>query len=502
MPGILSEAADILKGTHVETARKAREGAEIAHMGVKDKLSKLVNANQDSVRGGISAHTHKRYPYLEGAEKELGEEAAKARAAHSKERAKTWGARGALGAAVLAPPAAYAAHKMTQHDNEPRHIVQKEASSLATKLASFFVKEAVYDASGNRIVTPVPAAGVSQTRAAGLHEITPQPQIQVPPPSAEAQAAHAARVQQQAAAAQKTRANVEALRAKSGLPPQAAPPAAQVVPAAPTVADAAARTPAPAQSAFVHVQPQSGPAQAAAPAYASPAQGAPQHTPPATPHPEPRIPGGAAPEAEAAGKGLWHGAQQMGESALKHIGENKGMYAAGGAAGAGVLGVGALAHHFLKRPQQKAASAPDEDAVRRSHAKYEIAGLGALAVPTAAGLAAAAHVPGAATAEHYLDKGIGKHLIEAGGLGLLAKPSVDDLRAKKPETPKVADGAYISSTDRAVWRKRCEEAGSCEASLASDAQGVYCRTHRARSRSYKNVGDIPLGVIRQIGSTG
>jgi len=41
-----------------------------------------------------------------------------------------------------------------------------------------------------------------------------------------------------------------------------------------------------------------------------------------------------------------------------------------------------------------------------------------------------------------------------------------------------------------------------ECSFAKDKQGYYCYTHRARSKSYKRLEDIPESKVEFIGSTG
>lgn len=67
------------------------------------------------------------------------------------------------------------------------------------------------------------------------------------------------------------------------------------------------------------------------------------------------------------------------------------------------------------------------------------------------------------------------------------------------------DSGYVSTSDRAAWRKRCAEAGIAEgdgSSLSRDKDGYYCHTQRARSKSYPSPSAIPVDVIRRIGSTG
>jgi hypothetical protein len=41
-----------------------------------------------------------------------------------------------------------------------------------------------------------------------------------------------------------------------------------------------------------------------------------------------------------------------------------------------------------------------------------------------------------------------------------------------------------------------------ECSFAKDKDGYYCHTHRARSKSYKKIKDIPKSEVEYIGSTG
>jgi hypothetical protein len=41
-----------------------------------------------------------------------------------------------------------------------------------------------------------------------------------------------------------------------------------------------------------------------------------------------------------------------------------------------------------------------------------------------------------------------------------------------------------------------------ECSFAKDKDGYYCHTHRARSKSYKKIKDVPKSEVEYIGSTG
>lgn len=41
-----------------------------------------------------------------------------------------------------------------------------------------------------------------------------------------------------------------------------------------------------------------------------------------------------------------------------------------------------------------------------------------------------------------------------------------------------------------------------QCSFAKDDQGIYCYTHRSRSKSYKTVSDIPKSRVKFIESTG
>lgn len=58
--------------------------------------------------------------------------------------------------------------------------------------------------------------------------------------------------------------------------------------------------------------------------------------------------------------------------------------------------------------------------------------------------------------------------------------------------------------DLAEYRAREAEAGGGKgdcSSLGRDAKGYYAYTHRARSKSYPRPSEIPLSVIKFIGST-
>ena len=183
--------------------------------------------------------------------------------------------------------------------------------------------------------------------------------------------------------------------------------------------------------------------------------------------------------------------------------------------------------------EKKGGFDPDETARQRSAALHEVAGLGVLAAPTVAQLAghAAEHAHlsgpiGAAVqaAGRFAAHPFVGHPVELAGLGILARPSVQELRESPPaqkiatsvlahvgraEHPKQAapegehgtggsTNDYISTQDRAAWRKRFPEA---QCTLAKDKDGYYCRTHRARSPSFASVGEIPERAVRFVSST-
>ena len=157
----------------------------------------------------------------------------------------------------------------------------------------------------------------------------------------------------------------------------------------------------------------------------------------------------------------------------------------------------------------------------RNNALHEVAGLGILAAPSMANLGT--HLPGrAGTAFKPIAAAIGhgpaEHAIEVAGLGVLARPSVQELREKPgqkmaellaaPWPAKVGDasggGRYISTHDRAAWREKQEHAKVASGdgcTIDRDDDGYYCRTHRARSRSYPSVESIPEGEVRRVAST-
>jgi hypothetical protein len=58
---------------------------------------------------------------------------------------------------------------------------------------------------------------------------------------------------------------------------------------------------------------------------------------------------------------------------------------------------------------------------------------------------------------------------------------------------------YLDPDERLQVKERF---GKTECSFARDEDGCYCYTHRARSKSYDAIGDIPKDVVEFIGSTG
>ena len=58
-----------------------------------------------------------------------------------------------------------------------------------------------------------------------------------------------------------------------------------------------------------------------------------------------------------------------------------------------------------------------------------------------------------------------------------------------------------SAADRAVASAKFGELAT-KVTWSRDADGVYCRTHRARSRSYPTVAAMPLKAVQRIESTG
>lgn len=226
----------------------------------------------------------------------------------------------------------------------------------------------------------------------------------------------------------------------------------------------------------------------------------------------------------------------------------------------------AIAAVRRKRQDKTAAALSPEQKHQQSAAVHEILGLGLLAAPSV--IALAAHAPGRMgapfkPAANFLAKSptLG-HAVEVAGLGILARPSMQELGRlhavkkaehdlihggkadKRPPSAfdprKVEQGArverehtdskalareisrdhltedpeyyrklkkveasapseYISTEDRTAWRAR---SGSAKCSLNKDEKGFFCHTHRARSKSYPSVSAIPDSVIRWIGSTG
>lgn len=58
---------------------------------------------------------------------------------------------------------------------------------------------------------------------------------------------------------------------------------------------------------------------------------------------------------------------------------------------------------------------------------------------------------------------------------------------------------YLDDAERLLVKERFGDDLGC--SFAKDKKGYYCHTHRARSKSYDAIGDIPKHVVEFIGST-
>ena len=59
---------------------------------------------------------------------------------------------------------------------------------------------------------------------------------------------------------------------------------------------------------------------------------------------------------------------------------------------------------------------------------------------------------------------------------------------------------YLTQEDREEVKKLFGK--DLECSFAKDKDGYYCKTHRARSKSYKKLRDMPKSDVEFIGSTG
>jgi hypothetical protein len=59
---------------------------------------------------------------------------------------------------------------------------------------------------------------------------------------------------------------------------------------------------------------------------------------------------------------------------------------------------------------------------------------------------------------------------------------------------------YLDQGERAEVKSLFGDGLEC--SFAKDKDGYYCYTHRARSRSYGKISDIPKSDVEFIGSTG
>ena len=78
---------------------------------------------------------------------------------------------------------------------------------------------------------------------------------------------------------------------------------------------------------------------------------------------------------------------------------------------------------------------------------------------------------------------------------------IDELEKISKEAQK-----SISAAERVEWNARKavalrgrNDGDGC--SLGKDARGFYCRTHRARSKSYPSPKNIPIAKIRFVAST-
>jgi len=58
----------------------------------------------------------------------------------------------------------------------------------------------------------------------------------------------------------------------------------------------------------------------------------------------------------------------------------------------------------------------------------------------------------------------------------------------------------VSAADRAAFVAR--HGRNAGVSLARDKDGVYCFTHRCRSKSYTSAGSIPRSTVARIEATG
>ncbi len=58
----------------------------------------------------------------------------------------------------------------------------------------------------------------------------------------------------------------------------------------------------------------------------------------------------------------------------------------------------------------------------------------------------------------------------------------------------------LTSSEREEANKRF--GSNLECSIAKDDDGYYCYTHRARSKSYDSISDIPDTEVKHIESTG
>jgi hypothetical protein len=61
-------------------------------------------------------------------------------------------------------------------------------------------------------------------------------------------------------------------------------------------------------------------------------------------------------------------------------------------------------------------------------------------------------------------------------------------------------GPQLTPADRDEIKRRFGD--DLECSFAKDDKGFYCKTHRARSKSYPSIAKVPRSVVDFIGSTG
>ena len=65
---------------------------------------------------------------------------------------------------------------------------------------------------------------------------------------------------------------------------------------------------------------------------------------------------------------------------------------------------------------------------------------------------------------------------------------------------KAIERQHLTPEEREQVKARFGEKLEC--SFAKDDGGYYCYTHRARSKSYKSISEIPQSKVDFVGSTG